>query len=140
MLCPIAVIVREYERQGHENKGQQEMAKKTKTLVRETISHGEFHKDRFLYVDLKDVSSVLRLLNSCSYLLLPEADFADGAAMVSSSYEEIVARRLEDAKRVSSELLEANESHVGWVTFEIVGERERQACEWLIAADLVPTI
>ncbi len=92
----------------------------TKTRVRETISHGDFQQDRYENVDLTDIASVIGLLNSCSYLLLPEADFADGAAMVSRSYKEIVARRLEAAKRLSRELLETGESNIGWVTYVVL--------------------
>lgn len=92
----------------------------TKTRVRETISHGDFQQDRYENVDLTDIASVIGLLNSCSYLLLPEADFADGAAMVSNSYEDIVARRLKDAKRVAGELLKSGESEIGWVTYVVL--------------------
>ena len=132
MLCPIAVIVREYERQGHENKGQKEMAKKTKTAIVETISHGDFQQERILFVNLHNVSSVKKMLNSCCYLLMPDADYEEGAAMVSTPYKEIVAQRLEAAKRVSRELLETGESNIGWVTYtaELEGERLQQRMDY----------
>ena len=96
------------------------MATKTKTRVRETISHGDFQQDRYEDVDLTDIASVIGLLNSCSYLLMPEPDFAEGCAMVSRTYEECVAGRLADAKRVSSELLKSGESEIGWVTYVVL--------------------
>ena len=96
------------------------MQTKTKTRVRETISHGDFQQDRYENVDLNDISSVIKLLNSCSYLLMPEPDFAEGCAMVSHTYEECVAGRLKDAKRVARELLKSGESEIGWVTYVVL--------------------
>ena len=84
------------------------MATKTKTRVRETICHGDFQEDRYEELDLSDIASVIKLLNSCSYLLIEEQDVAE------------VAARSKEAKRVARELLKSGESQIGWVTYVVL--------------------
>lgn len=110
------------------------MTKKYKTRIVEIISHGDFQQERILFVNLDNISSVKKMLNNCCYLLMPDADYEEGAAMVSTPYKEILSQRLEDAKRVSRELLETGESNIGWVTYTSAADvyesvRERMDCK-----------
>jgi hypothetical protein len=81
------------------------MAKKTRTIIWENISHGDFQQEKHLFVNIHNVSSVEKMLNSCCYLLIADDD------------SEEVAQRKDDAKRVSKELIETGESYFGWVTY-----------------------
>ena len=100
----------------------------TRYVVREEICHGDFWQERYEYVDLDDIESVIGLLNSCCYLRLPDPDFGEGAVLVSRTYKEIVASRRADAKRVIRELKSKGESNVGWVTYyETRSAKEKRA-------------
>jgi len=88
--------------------------------VQETIHHGDTYQERFIDVDLDDLTAVTDMLNTCSYLRLPDPNFGKGAILVSRSYEQIVAQRTEDAKMVAQKLANNEEAEVGWVSYEVV--------------------
>ena len=88
--------------------------------IHEEIRHGDFEKSRFIEVDLDDVNAVIDMLNSCSYLRLPDPSFGKGAVLVSRSYEEIVAQRAADAKRIAKQLAKKGSADIGFVEYEVV--------------------
>lgn len=89
--------------------------------VQEHISHGDTDKVRLVEVDLDDVESVTQMLNSCSYLRLPDPDFGKDAALVSRTYDEIVADRRADAERVAKALkTKKGAAQIGWVEYRVL--------------------
>jgi hypothetical protein len=89
--------------------------------VQEHIHHGDYQAVRYIEVDLGDAAAVVDMLNSCSYLRLPPADYAKGAALVSRPYDEIVAKRAREGQRVAAELAERGVAEIGWVEYRVLG-------------------
>ena len=94
----------------------------SKVKVHEEIRHGDFEKSRYIEVDINDLDAVTEMLNTCSYLRLPDPDFGNGAVLVSRSYDEIVAQRAADAKRIAKELANEGSASIGFVEYEVVTE------------------
>lgn len=94
---------------------------KTQT-IEETIHHGDTYKVRVIKVDLADIDAVTDMLNTCSYLRLPDPSFGKGAGvvLVSRSYEEIIAQRDADAKRIAKELAKDGAAEIGFVRYEVI--------------------
>lgn len=89
--------------------------------VEETIHHGDTYKTRVIEVDLDDIEAVTEMLNTCSYLRLPDPDFGKGAVLVSRSYEEIVAQRQADAVKIAKKLAtKKGEAEIGFVRYEVI--------------------
>ena len=95
----------------------------SKVIIEEEIRHGDTEQTRYIDVDLSNIEAVIDMLNSCSYLRLPEPDFGKGAVLVSRTYEEIVADRRADAERIARALAETGEAELGWVAYSVVDER-----------------
>ena len=94
--------------------------------VQEHISHGDTDTIRFIEVDLNDIDSVTDMLNTCSYLRLPDPDFGtDGSGVVSRTYEQIIAERRTDAERIARELTENGEAEIGWVEYRVMRSAHR---------------
>ena len=89
--------------------------------VQEHISHGDTDRVRHIEVDLDDIESVTDMLNTCSYLRLPEPNFGEGAALVSRSYDQIVADRRADAERIAKKLAaKKGTAEIGWVEYRVM--------------------
>lgn len=90
--------------------------------VQEVINHGDTNAVRLIEVNLDDIDSVTDMLNSCSYLRLPDPSFGqdDGVVLVSRSYNEIVADRRDDAERIARELDDNGVSEIGWVEYRVL--------------------
>lgn len=87
--------------------------------VREHISHGDYEATRYVDTDLS-VESVTEMLNSCSYLKLPE--FSDDPSIVlqSRTMQEVLDQRAADAERVARELADTGVSQIGWVEYRVL--------------------
>lgn len=88
--------------------------------VQEVIDHGETHAVRQIEANLNDIESVIEMLNTCSYLRLPDEDFGKEAVLVSRTYEEIVAARRADAERIARELADKGSAEIGWVEYRVM--------------------
>lgn len=88
--------------------------------VQEVVSHGDTNKVRYIEVDLTSIDSVIDMLNTCSYLHLPDSDFGKDAAFTSRTYDEIVAARRVDAERVARELVDNGTAEIGWVEYRVM--------------------
>ena len=95
--------------------------------VQEHITHGDTDTIRYIEVDLNDIDSVTDMLNTCSYLRLPEPDFGtdDSAVLVSRTYDQIVADRRADAERIARELAENGAAEIGWVEYRVMRSAHR---------------
>jgi hypothetical protein len=99
------------------------MSSKKSVIIEEEIRHGDTDKTRYIDVDLTNIDAVIEMLNTCSYLRLPEPDFGKGAVLVSRTYDQIVSQRRADAERIAQELTESGEAEIGWVSYAVVPER-----------------